>query len=356
MTNDHSLTRLHCASLQSSGLTPDSLRYFFAVADNASFTRAAETLGVEVACVSRKVKGLEERLGVRLFERNHGKVEMTHPGRILYTRSREFLVSSQRTINAVRAASAATPSVIRIAYVSSAVLSGQLQSMTTGFTRLHSQIRFTVSEEKMDRIPELVDTGCVDVGIVRLPVAPAGKLRSVQLCDDRFCVALPRNHALGTREAISALELGGEQFVLPEQISGTHELGRIGGFEPDCVSQPGSLLSVLTEVALGKGVAIVPETVVQALSVPGVIYRPLREEIAVSGLFALFRRRQNARHIDSFHDYALQDSTLGCGGCISTISKSAFPKPQSGHSNSSGMLLQAVPGASPSSGRPAASS
>lgn len=304
MTADRSLTRLHCATLHSSGLNPDTLRYFFAVADNGSFTRAAGTLGVDVASVSRKVKALEESLGARLFERNRDNVQLTPPGTILYRRSRKFLVASQRTINAIRAASAETPPVIRIAYVSSAVLSGRLQSLTIGFSKLYSQVRFEVSEERMDQIPELVDTGSVDVGVVRLAEVPRGNLRSVRLCDDRFCVALPSDHALAKRNDISARDLRNEHFVLPEQESGTFELGRVGGFKPACLSQPGSLLAVLAEVALAKGVSIVPETVIQCLAVPGVVYKPLREDIPASALFALFRPSRNSPHAAVFYDHA----------------------------------------------------
>ena len=68
----------------------EHLRFFYAVAENGSFTRAAQQLLLTQPAVSSQIRNLEERLGQKLFERQGKRVRLTEAGEILYTQSRKI--------------------------------------------------------------------------------------------------------------------------------------------------------------------------------------------------------------------------------------------------------------------------
>jgi DNA-binding transcriptional LysR family regulator len=123
------------------------------------------------------------------------------------------------------------------------------------------------------------------------------------LLRDRFCAALPAEHPLAQADApIRSRMLAGENFVVPEQREGTFEVGRRGRFSPQIVSAPGGLVSVLADVSLGVGVAIVPNVLTKAVEVPNVAYREIAGGPIASEVAAVFRRFERAPAVKSLID------------------------------------------------------
>ncbi|WP_295563545.1 LysR family transcriptional regulator [uncultured Sphingomonas sp.] len=79
-------------------LEVDAVRAFLAVADHASFTRAAEALGTTQGAVSVKLKRLEDRIGLRLIERTPRQVRLSAQGEIFIQSAREFLAAHERAV------------------------------------------------------------------------------------------------------------------------------------------------------------------------------------------------------------------------------------------------------------------
>ena len=69
------------------------LRYFLRVAEELHFGRAAEMLGVSQAPLSQQIRQLEERMGVRLFDRTTRTVRLTPAGKVLYDKAQEVLTA-----------------------------------------------------------------------------------------------------------------------------------------------------------------------------------------------------------------------------------------------------------------------
>lgn len=115
-------------------------------------------------------------------------------------------------------------------------------------------------------------------------------LKAVALHQEGFVLALPASSRLNELKTIPASRLADETFILPEQISGTLAIATQGNFTPRLGPQPGSLVAVLTLVSLGQGVAVVPASVVQRISLPQVNYRPIADAQASSWLSLVHRR------------------------------------------------------------------
>ena len=80
------------------------LRLFIGVAEELHFGRAAARLYITQPALSRQIRSLEQALGVELLSRDHRRVDLTPPGRVLLEHARELLAHSQRVEAAIRSA------------------------------------------------------------------------------------------------------------------------------------------------------------------------------------------------------------------------------------------------------------
>lgn len=265
-------------------------RYFLAVARHGNFTRAAEQLGIAPPTLTRQIQDMESELGTRLFVRQTREVSLTEAGAALMVEAeatvRQFEYAQQ---NAQRAGRGEIGH-IELGYVASAVYSGLLQKQVQVFSRECPDVSLNVREYPMASLPAMVLEGRFDIGYVRSPMTLPEGLEAIRLDAEGFVLALPGESWLCRLSEIGPEHLQGETFILPEQISGTLQVAAQGGFAPKLGAQPGGLVAVLALVSLGQGVAVVPESVVGHVGLPGVVYRPIKGSEASSWLSLIHRR------------------------------------------------------------------
>lgn len=269
-------------------------RYFVAVAEELHFARAAERLGIAPSTLTVQIQEIERTLQARLLQRTKRSVGLTAAGELFLEQARASLLRFDQAIGVGRRAGRGELGRIVIGYVGSAALAGILQRQMRRFRAEWPDVQLQANEQPMGRLPGLVAEGHVDIGFVRLPMALPDELRVHVLQRNRFCIALPASHRLAGAAAVDAHALEDDDFVVPEQDLGTREVGRRARFVPRIVSAPGNLLTVLTEVSLRKGVAVVPDVVATTLALPDVVYRPLAGDPVTSELAAVFRRSEGA--------------------------------------------------------------
>ncbi len=269
-------------------------RYFVAVAEELHFARAAERLGIAPSTLTVQIQEIERTLQARLLQRTKRSVRLTGAGELFLEQARASLLRFDQAVGVGRRAGRGELGRIVVGYVGSAALAGILQQQMRRFRADWPDVQLQASELPMGRLPGMVAEGHVDIGFVRLPMALPDELRVHVVQRNRFCVALPASHRLAGAAAVDASALADDDFVVPEQDLGTREVGRRGRFVPRVVSVPGNLLTVLTEVSLWMGVAVVPDVVASTLVLPDVVYKPLAGEPVTSELAAIFRRNEGA--------------------------------------------------------------
>lgn len=265
-------------------------RYFLSVARLGHFTRAAEQLGIAPPTLSRQIQDMERELGVRLFERNQREVNLTAAGQALMIEAEQAVRQFEAAQVGAQRAGRGESGVIEFGYVASAAYSGVLQDHVSRFTEAHPDVRLNIREAPMADLPAQVRDGLLDLAYVRSPMALPSELEAIALHQEGFVLALPSRSRINELKSIPASRLANETFILPEQVSGTLEVAKRGGFEPRLGPQPGSLVAVITLVSLGQGVAIVPESVVSRIRLPQVSYQPVADCQASSWLSLVYRR------------------------------------------------------------------
>ncbi|MGW6518311.1 LysR substrate-binding domain-containing protein [Streptomyces sp. NPDC054962] len=176
------------------------LRYFTAVAEDLSFTRAAERLFVSQPALSKQIRMLEKQLGVVLFERDRRTVRLTGVGEALLPHAHEVLAAWHAAEAAVREAETAERSTLVIG-MSTSPGRGLLPALRTRLVSRCPQARPVLRQVNWaDPSAGLAD-GSSDVAFVWLPLPDEDRYRYAVVAREPRLVALPRGHPLAARAA-----------------------------------------------------------------------------------------------------------------------------------------------------------
>lgn len=267
------------------------LRAFVTVAQNLHFSRSAELLGVSAPTLTAQIQEVERQLQARLFNRTKRSVDLTPAGEAFLTEALATLEQFERSINVGRRAGRGQVGRVEIGYVGSAAFFGVLQIQVQRFRNQWPDVMVNTKELPTKQLISLLEDGRIDVAFVRTPVDLPHAISSHILARDRFSLALPEEHALARNlTEICPSALAAESFVVPEQGLGLREVSKRGRFDPHIVSAPGTLVAVLTQVALGVGIAVVPSVLIHTVKLPNVVFREFAGPAIVSEVEALFRR------------------------------------------------------------------
>jgi DNA-binding transcriptional LysR family regulator len=255
------------------------VRYFLAVADELHFGRAAARVHVAQPALSRQIRALEAEMGLTLFVRDRRRVALTSAGTAFLDQAKSLLEHVDRAVEAARRAARGELGLLRIGYVPAVAGTG-LPEIVRSFRKRFPGVEVRLQEMNPAMQIEAVLGNRVDVGFVRGPTHESAV--AVQtVFEEPFVAALPDGHPLGCHKRIGLAMLAGEPFVLQARSRGpgSHDqilaICRGAGFSPRVV-QEGSQTDVVSLVASGAGVAIVP-TSLRAIRRAGVVYRPLIE-------------------------------------------------------------------------------
>ena len=261
------------------------LRYFVAVAEERHFGRAAKRLRLSQPPLSAQIKGLEEELGVKLFQRSTRQVALTDAGRTFLERAEGILEAIEEAKEAAKGADEGVRGRLEIGFISSATLGllpPAIRLFRERFGGVEIELRELTSAQQIDALY----AGEIRVGLVRLPLRAPG-LRFEPLQEESFLVALPSGHPLEALESVPLEAMVDQPLIfftrqlMPSLHAQIVELfQRVGAF-PNVVQHAVHLQTIVGLVASDVGLAILPEPA-ERLSREGVVYRSLDAPDATS--------------------------------------------------------------------------
>lgn len=241
------------------------LRYFVAVAETGSFTRAAAREGVTQPSLSQQILELEKDLDTRLFDRLGRTVVLTDAGTQLLPRAQQVLAAVADAERSVRAAAAG--GVLRAGAIPT-IAPYLLPTVVRRFLKDFPTVRLQLSEDRTERLLEALLAGELDVGVMALPVRD-DRLHVEKLFAEDLVLAVPAGHKLAGKPTARLGDLAEEPFLLLDDLHcfGDQVLSlcrRGGKFEPRVACQGEQLGTLLGLVGCSVGVTIVPRMAADA--------------------------------------------------------------------------------------------
>lgn len=261
-------------------IEPGPFHTVIAAAEHGSFRRAAAALDVKQSTLSRRVRRLEEYLGVKLFERSSGGVHVTAAGGDVVRTARRLLEQMDRMVSTARSAGRGEAGDLTIG-VCTSLSASKLRAVLAGYVQASPHIEIHLVERSRARLLGGLRTGDVDIVIV------VGEARdhggpSMLLWSERIIVALPLGHRLTSNDMIYWTDLKGEFFLLSRRDPGPDLRNIIvqklsaPGAAPDIASWDVSSESILAMLETDHRISVHCESYA-GLAYSGVVYREVRD-------------------------------------------------------------------------------
>jgi DNA-binding transcriptional LysR family regulator len=267
------------------------LRYFVAVAEALSFTKAAEKLRTAQPSLTRQIRDLEEELGVKLLDRTKQQVSLTEEGSSFLTDAKRVLALAVEMVDSVQKFSRHELSTLNVGYVSN--LFYDLLPMTlASFRQLFPRVPINLFDMSCGDQFRALEDGKIDLGFVGLhePIDTQG-LQFRTIASYKTFVALPKDNPLARRSVVTLKDLAPMFFIgmseasYPSYRDWLTKTCRRAAFTPKVLQDVELERTMIHAVAAGLGVALVPEQV-KKLEHNNVVFRPLNPVVRTEGCVA----------------------------------------------------------------------
>jgi DNA-binding transcriptional LysR family regulator len=198
------------------------LHVFASVVKHMSVSLAAEELFITQPAVSQQIRGLEQQLGVKLFERTHNGLVLTDAGAAIHPHVQAILASQARIDNVVAEQRGATRGHLAVGANTTGGMY-VVSPMLRAFRQVHPEAEVVLQVHSTDRICERLLQNLLDVAVVTGPVEVASVVVADLCMDELYAIASP-SHPFAARATVSREELAAEPFVVPEPGSRTRRL------------------------------------------------------------------------------------------------------------------------------------
>jgi LysR family hca operon transcriptional activator len=261
-----------------SGVELRHLRYFVAVAEELSFTRAAGRLHTAQPSLSQQIRQLEKELEVKLLDRSRHHVALTNAGRIFLQQARDILGRVDHASRLARQAAEGHAGDLSVGTFPSAdvrILPALRPLVAEHLPDLRLILHSKYAIEPLSGL----QSGTLDVAFMRDPDEATG-LEVIELLREEIVIVLPSHHALARRKKIPVTSLDDlpcitmERRLSPALHDATATLYREARIRLHAVSSADNVLGHLQLVQEGLGFALLPDSM-NSLLPPGVTFRPL---------------------------------------------------------------------------------
>jgi DNA-binding transcriptional LysR family regulator len=264
---------------------------FIAVADQGTFSRAAESLHITQAALSRRVQNLESFLGVKLVERTTRSVSLTRVGGDFLPQARRLLTDLASALLEIRESGRAFRGDVTIACVPTVGVH-YLPQIVQQYAAVYPQNRLRILDHSSSGVAAAVLRREAEFGI-NMQGAPHAELTTVPLMKDRLVLVCRDDHPVSRKRRIAWKELERHAVILPGSESGNraeldaalerHRVTLQAFYEVQRSS------TAVGMVSKGLGVAIVPALAVQKDAYPRLRLIPLVDP-AISRTMVLVSR------------------------------------------------------------------
>jgi len=290
------------------------LSYFQAVAEELSYSRAAERLRIAQPALSRAVQEVEAELGAPLLERNRRSVRLTPAGSVLLREAGILIERWEESMRRVRRTAAGEEGELRLGYIGppTQIFFGRLLNE---YRRRFPRVSIHLEERTPERVWEMLARRRLSAAFTR-PVLheKTSGIQTLLLRKERFGIVVPVTHPLAKHESISWRSLAQEPLVVLARREGVGSYDSIlaacrkAGFTPRLAHTPSLIGTVLSYVEAGAGVGIVPESI----SVPeGLLRFVLLKPVVSVPLVLVWQEDEDTPAVQRFRELVIEWQKAG---------------------------------------------
>ena len=237
------------------------LRYFLAVAEAGSFSRAADRLGISQPSVSQQMRDLEASLRVSLFQRRGKRILLTSSGLIFQQHARAMLRQLETFLQDLNHGTHELRGSLHLGVIP--VLNVPLIPELLGvFSTAHPAVSLVIEEISSTEIETALEEGKMDVGLGFL-TRHSPNLRYERLCSEEFALIVPQSHPWSKRRTVNFTDLHQQRllqltdsFVMRRM---TDEICRKHQVRPRTVAEINSIETLLRSLAPLQAAALMPK-------------------------------------------------------------------------------------------------
>jgi DNA-binding transcriptional LysR family regulator len=238
------------------------LKYFSVLAEELHFGKAAKKLHISQPPLSRQIKGLEEELGVRLFNRTKRNVQLTAYGEYLKHESYKLFNQIDVMKNHLQLMKYGAVGQIKIGYVGDfmhSILPDILSELKQEYPKIDTILLESDTESQISALR----TGLIDIGFVRTPIEVKDIIIK-PIYKETFSLILSKSHPLSSRKKIPLKELAEEPYIgfspkCPPPLSkSVMNICHRAGFSPKVIHKALQINSIVKLVENNIGYSIIP--------------------------------------------------------------------------------------------------
>lgn len=298
------------------------LQYFIAVADELSFSRAAEREGIPQSRLSQQIKVLESELEVKLFDRSKHPIQLTFAGQAFLEEARSTLLQLEQAVRQTQRIHLGEMGNLTIGFTSS-IANSVLPDILRTFRERKSEIKLTLKEENSGTLMKKLRDRQIDIIFFYQYQREDDEsdLEFMAIEQESLVLVLPEMHPLTAKASIQLSDLVDEEFIMPlhqvqagltEQI---YFLCSQKRFVPKVAQEAIFMVTILGMVAGEIGISILPSSV-QKLQRDGVVYRPIQEQTQITQLTTAWRSDNLSIVLQQFLDITRAKSAINFGATV----------------------------------------
>ena len=276
------------------------LKYFVAIADSGSFTRASDSLYVSQPSLSAGIKKLEQELGVSLLERRWRGVALTAAGELFLEKAKKLVADYQTTIDTLR--NFQERPILRVGMLCTLQVQ-TIVKIIQSFRELYPQVIIELRDTHLDELTNWLGHGDVDIAVTALNAETA---TSQILFQQRLLLGVPSHHPFAQKQEVMLQELENQPFIervkceiLTKQSPSIFE---VSGVRPHVVYRADHEEWVLALIRAGMGISIMPEWDNEA----EITYVPLARMQPVRNIGLQWNAKQNFELVNLFRSFVTE--------------------------------------------------
>ncbi len=293
------------------------IRSFLSIAETLHFGRTAELIHLSQPALSLQIRALEVEVGVRLLERNRRKTALTPAGRAFRDAAIAGVAQLDRAIRNARLAADGKLGLLRVGFISTAG-SELLPNIIRSFRESNPEVEFSLRNILTAEQIRMLEGSALDIGFLRLPIGGHTQLEVVTVHREPFVLVVPASHPLAKRKRVRLSEVSGQDFVMYDRphAPGFHDLVlgilRNAGIVPNVRQTAGEMPTLISLVAAGMGISILPESAVKH-NVAAVVGCEIADDIPLSEIGLASNKETDSAVIKNFRSLVLETLVSAAG-------------------------------------------